>query len=170
MIRLRAPKTSFSRHGAMLHWSIPPSAAPADRPGRCLACAWRAAIQKWPSARTLHPTLVAAGRSQSRAEVLGPSRLGQRHVSDRGVEHLHKTCERDQDGDQPGIGAGATCRGGSIGFDDGSAHRYLLSFSTSDDMESTRTVGTTDMPGPSATSAGGLSMMIFTGTRWTILT
>ncbi len=23
MIRLRAPKTSFSRHGAMLHWSIP---------------------------------------------------------------------------------------------------------------------------------------------------
>src|SRR5260370_5632658 len=36
MIRLRAPKTSFSRHGAMLHWSIPPSASPADRPGRCL--------------------------------------------------------------------------------------------------------------------------------------
>jgi hypothetical protein len=38
MIRLRAPKTSFSRHGAMLHWSIPPSAAPADRQG----AAWRA--------------------------------------------------------------------------------------------------------------------------------
>ncbi len=33
-----------------------------------------------------------------------------------------------------------------------------------------RTVGTTDMPGPSATSDGALSMTIFTGTRWTILT
>jgi putative ABC transport system substrate-binding protein len=32
------------------------------------------------------------------------------------------------------------------------------------------TVGTTDMPGPSATSGGGLSMMSLTGTRWTILT
>ena len=40
----------------------------------------------------------------------------------------------------------------------------------SDDVESTRTVGTTDMPGPSATSAGGSSMTILTGTRWTILT
>src|SRR6266851_4209583 len=95
--------------------------------------------------------------------------VGQRHVGDRGVEHLHKTRERDQDGDQPGIDAGAACRG-SIGFDDGSAHKYLLNFSTSDDVESTRTVGTTDMPGPSATSGGGLSMMILTGTRWTILT
>jgi hypothetical protein len=31
-------------------------------------------------------------------------------------------------------------------------------------------LGTTDMPGPSATSAGGLSMTILTGTRCTTLT
>src|SRR5262249_39219711 len=37
-------------------------------------------------------------------------------------------------------------------------------------LETTRTVGTTDMPGPSDTSVGGLSMMTLTGTRWTILT
>ena len=45
-----------------------------------------------------------------------------------------------------------------------------LNFSISDDVVSTRTVGTTDMPGPSATSVGGSSMTILTGTRWTILT
>ena len=33
-----------------------------------------------------------------------------------------------------------------------------------------RTLGTTDMPGPSATSFGGLSITSFTGTRCTILT
>ena len=46
----------------------------------------------------------------------------------------------------------------------------FLFWSAIGDETGTRTVGTADMPGPSATSAGGLSMSIFTGTRWTILT
>ena len=47
---------------------------------------------------------------------------------------------------------------------------HPLSRSKSEGVGSTRTVGTTDMPGPSATSVGGSSMTILTGTRWTILT
>jgi len=48
--------------------------------------------------------------------------------------------------------------------------RLGLSRSYSDGVGLIRTVGTTDMPGPSATSVGVLSMMSLTGTRWTILT
>ena len=40
----------------------------------------------------------------------------------------------------------------------------------SEDAGSTRTVGTTDIPGPSTTSLGRSSMTSLTGTRCTILT
>ncbi|GJE03234.1 hypothetical protein GMJLKIPL_5185 [Methylobacterium isbiliense] len=77
--------------------------------------------------------------------------VAQRHVGDRGVEHLHEGRERDHHGDDPGI-APAGPLGGA-----GRAHR-------------TRTVGTMDIPGPIATSSGQRSTTIFTGTRCTTFT
>ena len=104
--------------------------------------------------------------------------IGQHHIGDRGVEHLHEGRKRDQDGDQPGVDRGRAARGRrSAGPSGRVAHTRLHQPSRSrlqplieEGDGSTRTVGTTDMPGPSATSVGGLSRMILTGTRWTILT
>src|SRR5262249_35265719 len=94
-------------------------------------------------------------------------------VGDGGVEHFHERHEGHQDGDQPRIGRAARCTLGNVLRDlalGSGAHRRALSRSRSEGAGSTRTLGTTDMPGPTATSLGGLSIVIFTGTRWTILT
>ena len=96
--------------------------------------------------------------------------IGQSHVRDRGVEHLHESGDRDEDGDQPWAGTRAGLSCGPSGCISGGAQNLPHSRSKKDGVASIRTLGTTDMPGPSATSVGGLSRMILTGTRWTILT
>ncbi len=53
--------------------------------------------------------------------------VGQRHVGDGGVEHLHEGGERDHDGDQPRIGARAACRGGSARLAPAGAHSHACS-------------------------------------------
>src|SRR5262249_46437096 len=69
-----------------------------------------------------------------------------------------------------GLAAAALGAAKPVGFDRGGTHSSLPRRSASEGWGLIRTVGTTDMPGPSATSVGGLSMTILTGTRWTILT
>ena len=80
----------------------------------------------------------------------------QRDVGDRRIEDLHEGRDRNDEGDEIGImsaGGGALRRPACRGV----GHRTL-------------TQGTTDMPGPTGTSAGQLSTVILTGTRCTTFT
>ncbi len=87
-----------------------------------------------------------------RADREAAGNVAQRDIGDGGVEHFHEGCDRDQHGDQIGIGSA------------------IVRFCSACAMnQRTLTVGTTDMPGPICTS-GGLSKTILTGTRCTTLT
>ncbi len=98
-------------------------------------------------------------------------------IGDRGVENLHERRQRYHDGNQPRIGGlrGCGCQaftGALMGAHE-CLHRWSIdeaSRSYSQGSALIRTLGTTDIPGPRATSVGGLSMTIFTGTRWMTLT
>ena len=114
-----------------------------------------------------HPRRLVGADRQAASDV------GQRDIGDGGVENLHEGRERHQDRDQPWIGAAGGAAAGSsppASRRGTGAQRVPRQPLVQRGLGSTRTVGTTDMPGPSATSAGGLSMTIFTGTRWTTLT
>ena len=98
--------------------------------------------------------------------------IGQRDIGDGGVEHLHEGGERDQHA-RSATGwpararprAGARCIACVRRSQPGS--QPLVERRRRD--RRARSARPT-CPGPSATSVGGLSMTIFTGTRWTILT
>src|SRR6267154_1115283 len=87
--------------------------------------------------------------------------VGQCHISDARIEHLHKRRERNRNRDDPGIAFGLPdILFGSPGC--GRAHRTLTS-------------GSTDRPGLSSPSAlkscpATWSKSIRTGTRWTTFT
>src|SRR5258708_10594959 len=101
----------------------------------------------------------------------------QRDIGDRGVENLHERGQCYHDGNQPRIDGFRRCgccvfTNYPIGAHE-CLHRWSIdavSRSYSEGSGLMRTLGTTDIPGPTATSAGGLSMMIFTVTRWMTFT
>lgn len=88
--------------------------------------------------------------------------MAERDIGDRGVQHFHEGGDRDHEGDQIGIVAGGS----------GPLRRPTASSSAAFGSVGHRTFvqGTTDMPGPTARSAGHSSIVILTGTRCTTFT
>src|SRR5262249_14996490 len=88
--------------------------------------------------------------------------MAERDIGNGGVEHHHEGGDRDHAHDQPGIALArhrTLRRPMVLGLCLAAGH-----------CQRTRTVGSTDMPGPRGQLAGTLSSAIFTGTRCTTLT